>query len=203
MIFEMRTYTFHPGSLPRYLHLAETLGRPVRGNDYGLCHGYWIVDAGHLDQVWHLWSYDSLDERSRLRAELAKNDRWIKDYGGAVLPLLQRQDVRFLRPAAVVRPPAAGGLYDLRIARARPGRAQAWLARLRERESAAGIDSCTAGLWTGEAPQPNEVVQLLTFPDFAARAHHRAAIGEDADHSGALIEAQSVLLRPAAFSPMQ
>lgn len=203
MIFEMRTYTFHPGTLSRYLHLAETLGRPVRGNDYGLCHAYWIVDAGTLDQVWHLWSYDSLDERTRLRAELARNDRWIKDYGGAVLPLLQRQDIRFLRPTAEVRPPAAGGLYDLRIVRAKPGQAQAWLQRRRDRDSATGMDSCTVGRWIGEAPQPNEVVELLNFPDLAARARHRVAMADEAGDAASLIEARSVLMRPTAFSPMQ
>lgn len=203
MVFEMRTYTFYPGSLPAYLHLAETLGRPVRGNDYGLCHGYWIVDAGTQDQVWHLWSYDSLDERQRLRAELAKNDRWIKEYGGAVLPLLQRQDVRFLRQAADIAVPAPGGLYDLRLARARPGLAQPWLRRLREREAEAGMDSCSVGIWTGESPQPNEIVQLLSFADYDARRRHRLALEPEPDHAAMMLEVQSLLLRPAAFSPMQ
>ena len=40
MIFELRTYTFYPGALPAYLHLAKTIGRPTRRNDYGMCHGY-------------------------------------------------------------------------------------------------------------------------------------------------------------------
>ena len=36
MIHELRTYTFHPGKQPEYLKFAEEIGRPIRGNDYGL-----------------------------------------------------------------------------------------------------------------------------------------------------------------------
>ena len=85
MIYEMRTYTFHPGKLPAYLELARNVGRPVRGQDYGTNHGYWTSEFGALNQIWHLWSYPSLDERaSACRGELAKNERWTKEYSAHV-----------------------------------------------------------------------------------------------------------------------
>ena len=65
MIYELRTYTFHAGKLPAYLKLQEEVGRPVRGDDYGKCHGYWTAEFGQLNQVWHLWSYASLDDRAQ------------------------------------------------------------------------------------------------------------------------------------------
>ena len=71
MIYELRTYTLYPGKLPAYLDLAANVGRPVRGDAYGTCHGYWAAEFGQLNQIWHLWSYASLDERERLRGELA------------------------------------------------------------------------------------------------------------------------------------
>ena len=46
MIYELRTYTFHAGKLPAYLKLQEEVGRPVRGDDYGKCHGYWTAEFG-------------------------------------------------------------------------------------------------------------------------------------------------------------
>ena len=67
MIYEMRTYTFHMGKLPAYLELARNVGRPVRGQNYGTNHGYWTSEFGSLNQIWHLWSYPSLDERKRLQ----------------------------------------------------------------------------------------------------------------------------------------
>ena len=76
MIHELRTYTFHPGKQPEYLKFAEEIGRPIRGNDYGLNQGYWTSEIGTLNQIWHLWSYESLDAREALRQKLAKNDAW-------------------------------------------------------------------------------------------------------------------------------
>ena len=75
MIYELRTYTLHPGTLPKYMEAAATIGRPVRGNDYGMNHGYWTSEFGTLNQIWHLWSYDNLDHREELRGKLAKNER--------------------------------------------------------------------------------------------------------------------------------
>src|SRR6266851_5126753 len=96
MIYELRTYTFPPGKMGDYMKLAETVGRPVRGNDYGVNKGYWTTEFGTLNQVWHLWEYESLDERARLRAELGKNQRWITEYVPNIRPLLMRQEIRFL-----------------------------------------------------------------------------------------------------------
>ena len=41
MVYELRTYTLIPGKMPEYLKAAETIGRPARGNNYGVNHGYW------------------------------------------------------------------------------------------------------------------------------------------------------------------
>ena len=109
MIYELRTYTFNPGKLPAYIEHVEKVGRPVRGDDYGKCWGYWTSEFGQINQAWHLWSYASLDERTRMREALSKNERWNKEYVPVVQPMLQRQDVRFLNPVVEMQPPAPGG----------------------------------------------------------------------------------------------
>jgi NIPSNAP len=126
MIYELRTYTFHPGQLPAYIEHVEKVGRPVRGDDYGKCWGYWTSEFGVLNQAWHLWSYESLDQRTRMREALSKNERWTREYVPAVQPMLQRQDVRFLNPVVDIQPPPPGGIYELRIYRMHPGRAMQW-----------------------------------------------------------------------------
>ena len=70
MVYELRCYTLVPGKMPEYLKAAETIGRPARGNNYGVNHGYWTAEFGALNQIWHLWKYDSLNDRERLRGEL-------------------------------------------------------------------------------------------------------------------------------------
>ena len=43
MVYELRCYTLAPGKMPDYLKAAETIGRPARGNNYGVNHGYWTA----------------------------------------------------------------------------------------------------------------------------------------------------------------
>src|SRR5215471_11108900 len=80
MIYELRTYTFQPGKQGEYLKLNAEVGRKIRGDKYGKFEGGWTTEFGMLNQYVHLWSYPSLDERDRLRGELAKNDEWTKGY---------------------------------------------------------------------------------------------------------------------------
>ncbi len=211
MIHELRTYTFAQGKVPAYLDLVARVGLPARGDSCGTCHGYWVHEFGTLNQVSHLWSYASLDERTRLRAGLAQNERWTKDFIPAVRPFLLRQDVKLLNPVKPLTPPqTSGGVYELRTYRSNPGDAQAYAALLHSYFPAREKYSKNVGLWTGEVPQPNELVHLWNYPDLNARAATRAAVGEDPEWkeflgkgAGRLMEMQSVILLPTAFSPMK
>ena len=129
MIYELRTYTVKPGTLGDMIKAASTISRDIRKNDYGKLEGYWSTEIGPLNQVLHMWSYNSFDERARLRAELAKNPRWTGEYIPLIRPLLVRQDVRLMN---AVRPPVAparaccrsgrtGGRIRLRAGSARVG----------------------------------------------------------------------------------
>ena len=121
MIYELRTYTVKPGSLGDMVKAASTLSRDIRNDDYGKLEGYWSTEIGPLNQVMHLWSYGSFDERAKKRAELAKNPRWTGEYIPLIRPLLVRQDVRLLN---AIKPPVApastGNIYELRNYRAKP-----------------------------------------------------------------------------------
>ena len=211
MIHELRTYTLHPGKIPAYLDLAAHVARPVRGDNYGICRGYWASEFGQVNQIWHLWEFESLDDRAERRRALAANERWQTEYVPKVRPLMQRQDIRFLQPMRTLNPPEASGhVYELRAYRTQPGMAQAWAELfvsylpVRERYSP------NVGIWVGEAPQPNEVVHLWAYPDLNMRLKARAEAQDDPKwqeflRQGAsmLVEMHSSLLLPAAFSPMK
>ncbi len=211
MIHELRTYTFHPGKLPTYLKLSETIGRPVRGNAYGVNHGYWTSEFGTLNQVWHLWSFDSLDERARLRAELQKNERWTQEYVPQITPLMQRQDIRLLNPVKAITPPAQeGGIYELRIYRTEVGKARAWAGLFKDIMPVREKYSKNVGIWLGEAGQPNEVLHMWNYPSLEARMKIRVAVAADPEWqgflkkgAGMLVEMQSTLLLPTSYSAMK
>src|SRR5260370_33106173 len=102
-----------------YPKAAETIGRPARGNNYGVNHGYWTAEFGALNQIWHLWKYDSLNDRERLRGELMKNKDWTGKYVPTIRPWIQRQDLRVMNAVVDIRPDAGtpGNISEHRIYR--------------------------------------------------------------------------------------
>jgi hypothetical protein len=98
MIVEHRVYTFHPGKLAEFwrVYLPEPLAlqRQILGNLIG----YFTVEAGTLNQVVHLWGYESFEDRAHRRAKLLAEPVW-QDYIAKVSPLMQRQESQILLPA--------------------------------------------------------------------------------------------------------
>lgn len=211
MIYEFRTYTFAVGQAPKYLNLVRDVGKPVRGDNFGRNHGYWSTELGPLNQVWHLWSFDSLDERARLRAELNKQERWVKEFIPNVRPLLQRQDIRLMNPVIEPRAPASeGNIYEIRIYRTKIGLAKQWTDLISEYLPAREQYSKIVGLFYVEAPQPNEVLHIWAYKDLNARAEARGAAMKDPTwqeflgKSGPMLEEMhSIALLPAPFSPLK
>jgi hypothetical protein len=89
MIYELRTYDVKPGMLNAYLEVFREIGMPERAPQNNLV-GFWFTEFGALNQVVHIWSYESLDQRTRIRADLMKNPRWAKDFLSKAMPMLDR-----------------------------------------------------------------------------------------------------------------
>ena len=212
MIYELRTYTVKPGTTGDMVKAASTVSPGIRKDDYGKLEGYWYTDIGPLNQVMHLWSYPDLNERSRLRGELAQNPRWTGEYVPLIRPLILRQDIRLLNGViAPVAPQASGNIYEFRNYRAKPGgAARQWLdlftGALVHRERYSKI----VGLWQTEAGQPNELCHLWAYADLNARAAARAAALADpgwqafiGQSTSLLEEMHSTILLPAPHSPLK
>lgn len=98
MIVEERIYTLHPGKVPEYLRLYEAEGLAIQQPILGQMIGWYFTDFGPLNQIVHMWAYDSYAERDRRRAELAKNPDW-QTFIAKILPLILRQENKSLIPA--------------------------------------------------------------------------------------------------------
>lgn len=211
MIHELRTYTLRPGSQPSVAQTSGELGRDIRGDNYGKLEGYWTTEIGALNQVVHLWSFDSLDERARLRAALAKNARWQNQYIPKLLDHLVRQEVRLLNPVLPIKAPKNGGnVYELRCYRARPTKVKAWAQLFTEAMPVREQHSPCSGAWISEAGQPNEAVHLWAYPDLNARMQARKGAMADplwqafvGQASELIEEMQSTIMLPARHSPLQ
>ena len=68
MIVEQRTYTLFPGKTLEYLRLYESEGMAIQTRILGRLVGYFTTEIGPLNQIIHMWGYDSFEERARRRA---------------------------------------------------------------------------------------------------------------------------------------
>lgn len=101
MIVDHRTYTLHPLKLQPWLDLYETYALPVQKRHLGELIGFFVTEIGTLNQVVHLWSFASLDDRQRRRAEMAKDPAW-QDFlkRNAELAALAHQENKILVPTS-------------------------------------------------------------------------------------------------------
>lgn len=97
MIVELRTYTFAPGQLGPFLALYEAEGLAVQRRVLGRMLGYYTTEAGMLNQVVHLWGYDSFEDRLARRAALGQDPGW-RAYLAKALPMMQTQESKVLLP---------------------------------------------------------------------------------------------------------
>ena len=104
MIVEMRTYTIHPGTAPAYFKVYQTMGMEAQKEILGHMVGYYATEIGDLNQVVHMWAYDTLDSRTERRAKLMQDERWKK-----MLPELRKfiisQKTQILIPAPFAKIP--------------------------------------------------------------------------------------------------
>ncbi len=211
MIYELRTYTMQPGMAPFHANSAGTLGRDIRGDDYGVLVGHWMTEIGPLNQSMHMWAYADLNDRAAKKAALARNERWRTEYLPPNRAVIRRQEVRLLNAIVAPKPPESpGNIYEFRNYRLRPGASgkwcQAFIGALPVREKYSKL----VGLWTTEAGQPNEICHIWAYRDLAARTEARTAASADPGwraflkESGPMIEEMwSTLMLPAGHSPLR
>ena len=103
MIVEIREYTLHSGKVPEYLELYEREGLEIQREILGRLVGYYSTEVGEINQIVHLWAYESFEDRLQRRARLSANQGW-QSYVQKIRPLLLEQRNRILKPAPFFEP---------------------------------------------------------------------------------------------------
>jgi hypothetical protein len=91
MFVEQRIYSLVPGGTTEYIRIYEESGRAVQERILGRMLGYYTRDVGELNQLIYLWPFDSLDERTRRRAELMA-DHEFSTFRGKIRHLVVKQE---------------------------------------------------------------------------------------------------------------
>ncbi|MXP63550.1 NIPSNAP family protein [Roseomonas sp. M0104] len=102
MIVEERIYTLRAGEAGAYLAAYEAEGLAIQRPILGRMVGYYTTEFGPLNQVIHLWAYESLQERTERRVRLLADPAW-KAYAAKVRPLVLTQENKLLSPAPFMR----------------------------------------------------------------------------------------------------
>ena len=85
MIIDHRTYMVAHGKMQDYLMRYERDALPVQMRHLGGLVGFFTSEVGPLNQVVHIWRYDSMADREQRRARMALDPDWqafLKTNGG-------------------------------------------------------------------------------------------------------------------------
>ena len=94
-VIDMLIYTIRPRGMPEYLKLFEELALPTVVKHFGPPLGYYVSRIGSLNQVVHLWAFDSLADLEQRYAAIAA-DPDIAKYFAATTGLVVAQEDRIL-----------------------------------------------------------------------------------------------------------
>ena len=103
MLVEERIYTLYVGKQTEYLQIYESDGLPVQRQYLGRMLGYYFTEVGPLNQVIHMWGYDSFEDRITRRAAMRADPRWAP-YLKKIQPFSLHQESKLLFPASFFKP---------------------------------------------------------------------------------------------------
>ena len=78
MLFDHRTYTCKPGTLPKQMALYEKHGMAVQQRHLGMPLFYAITETGPVNSYVHIWVYEDAADRAKKRAAMQADPKWIE-----------------------------------------------------------------------------------------------------------------------------
>ena len=81
MLFDHRTYTCKPGTLPRQMALYAEYGLAVQQRHLGKPIFYAVTETGVVNSYVHIWAYKDAADRAARRAAMQADPEWIAFLG--------------------------------------------------------------------------------------------------------------------------
>ncbi|WP_423454357.1 NIPSNAP family protein [Ottowia sp. VDI28] len=97
MIIEFRTYTVAHGQMDDYLQRYEARGLPLLQRHLGRQLGCYVSEIGTLNQVRHVWEFDSFSDREQRRSRLEADPEW-QDFKRLNRGTFTHQEVCIMKP---------------------------------------------------------------------------------------------------------
>jgi len=204
MLYEVRTYTLKPGSVAE---AEKRFGEAIPARDkHSKLGAFWHTEVGPLNQIIHVWPYESLQHRTEVRAAAAKEIGWPPK----IQEFIETMESEIMLPAPFMRPlgnQTLGSVYEMRMYIYQPGSmaevVKRWAEAVPEREKLSPLAAC----WHSEIGGLNKFVHVWPYKDLAERARIRAESQKLPNWPPKtrefLVSQSNKILVPAAFSPMR
>jgi hypothetical protein len=206
MIIEVRTYGLKPGSLAE---VEKRFGEALPGRQkLSKLAAFWHTEVGPLNEITHIWTYDSFEQRIAIRAEAIKIGVWPPKTGEFIVSM--QTEVFLAAPfSPPLEPREVGPLFEIRSYTYAPGALPAvierWAGAIGERVKLSPL----VGAWYSEIGGLNKWVHIWAYKDPAERQRIRAEAVErgiwppPSAGSGLLLKQENKLVMPASFSPLR
>ncbi len=204
MIIEMRTYQLKPGTNAAFEErFAEGLTARLQFSKLG---GLWHSEVGALNQVVHVWPYESFAEKESIGQEARKTGKWPPKTHEFIIT----QESKILQPAPFSPPleeRKLGNLYEIRIYTYQPGTMPTVLERFGKVIPGRVKLSPLAGAWYSAVGSLNQFIHVWAYRDAGERERIRAEAGKKVEGWPPqtrvfMVKQENMLVVPAACSPL-
>jgi hypothetical protein len=209
MIYDLRTYTLKPRSVPIVEKMFEE-AMPTR-EKYSPLGAFFHTEVGPLNQIVHIWAYESVEHMASVRAEAAADTSGMwPPQGLAAHMAIQASEL--IVPAPFMEdwtgPQKLGELYELRVYEIAAGTRlevmKAWSSKIDGRRAYSPMAGCW--LSAGFGGVGNKLYHLWAYDNFEQRARVRAETSAagvwPSDDGSNYIRQENKLLVPSSFSPL-
>ncbi len=204
MILEMRTYVLKPGTTAAFeQRFAEGL---AARQQFSKLLGLWRSEVGGLNEVCHVWPYESFEAREQIGQQARETGKWPPKTQEYILT----QESKILQPAAFSPPlpeGALGSIYEFRTYTYLPGTMPTVLERFSQVMPKRAKLSPLVGVWTSAIGPLNQFIHVWAYKDAGERDRLRAEAsktiaGWPPETRQFMVKQENKLMVPCACSPL-
>lgn len=205
MFIEMRTYQLKPGTAGMFEErFTEGLSARLQFSRLG---GLWRSEVGGLNQVVHMWPYESFEERERIGNEARKTGKWPPKTHEFIIT----QENKIIQPAPFSLPlqeRTIGKIYEFRTYTYQPGTMPTVLERFGKVIPARTKVSPLVFAGHTLIGPLNQYIHVWAYKDEAERERLRAEASKTVEGwppqtREFLVKQENMLMIPAACSPLK
>jgi hypothetical protein len=205
MIYEIRTYRIKAGSVAE---VEKRFGEAYEyRKKYSPLAAFWHTEIGPLNEIIHVWPYQDIAERARVRAEAAKDPNWPPK----ISEFIEHMESEVLVPFPFLPdllPGKMGPFFEMRCYAIKPGTLpgliERWKGAIPERVKMSPL-ALAGHVEFGEA---NRFIHIWAYQSLDQRTAVRtkareAGIWPPPGGGGTLLTQMNKIVMPSAFSPVQ